>query len=214
MKFLLRFIIFSAAVTGILVVAFGYHGPRTFTSIGALPPVEKVVQNARSLSGTPYDPLMGRFGDIGANIGFIVCSDVPNIAYGLSGYSLQKSLEDDFTKHKEAYDVREGNVPKNPYFHRRARNLYAYFVANGALFPSTSKPISGDLAFYRSTANGAISHVSLVTEVTLDSYKVMESAPETIWAQEMPGDSPGKRGWILAGFGRIYGDNVTISGTN
>lgn len=188
---------------------FGYFGEHNFSSLpDELPHVENVVKNARLLRHVPYDPLMGQKGNIGSKMGFIVCSDVPNIAYGLSGYSLKSMLEKDFIKNSAAYDTNKGNIPGNPFFHRRARNLYEYFKHNNLLLPATETPIPGDLVFYcRSIPNVYITHVALVTEAQSNNYKVMESAPETFWANELTGDSVIKRGWIVAGFGRMYKNN-------
>lgn len=187
------------------VWAIGYHGERDFDTQGSvLPPIQSVVANARSLTGTPYDPLMGQHENIGATWGFIVCSDVPNIAYGLSGFSLKRMLEEDFQRHSDGYDTAQGNKPGNPYFHRRARNLYAYFKANGRLYGPSATPQVGDLAFYRRSTAGPISHVALVIAVHDTGYSLMESAPKTVLAQEVADSSPKARGWILAGFGRMY----------
>lgn len=197
-----------AVVFAVLIYAAGYHGARSFSSrVDALPEVESVVAHAHSLSGAPYDPLMGTHGNIGASAGFIVCSDVPNLAYGLAGYSLQSMLEGDFKTHPLAYDTANGNEPGNPYFHRRARNLYACFKANGRAVPPSATPKVGDLAFYHHDLTGGISHVALVTAVEGGTYRVMESAPETFFAQELPGTSIINRGWLLIGFGRMYQDS-------
>jgi uncharacterized protein YijF (DUF1287 family) len=209
---LLRTMKIATALTGIVLVSvmagaalLGYRGERSFTDASAaLPDVGRVIAGARRLAGTPYDPFMGEHENIGAKAGFIVCSDVPNIAYGLAGFSLQKMLERDFSLHPQAYNSAYGNQPGNPYFHRRARNLYAYFQANGRLLPPGANPAAGDLVFYRGSSDGYISHVSLVTAVDGAGYRVMESAPETVLAQEVPGASPIARGRLLAGFGRMY----------
>jgi uncharacterized protein YijF (DUF1287 family) len=189
----------------ICIYAVGYHGQRDFpdSKVG-LPPAAAVVAHARKLAGTPYDPLMGRYGNIGAKAGLIVCSDVPNIAYGLAGFSLQRALERDYKKDPSAYDSDNGNKPGNPFFHRRARNLYAYFRANGMLLPPGSVPHVADLVFYSHTPNSYISHVALVTELKDGNYSVMESAPETILAREVSDLSIINRGWKLRGFGRMY----------
>lgn len=192
------------SIVPILVYAIGYHGPRTFSGIGELPPVGHVIENAKALSGTPYDPLMGMHGNIGADVGFIVCSDVPNIAFGLSGYSWKNILEDDYKKNSKFYNSKNGNKPGNPYFHRRARNLYSYFQANGKLRTGDSSPKAGDMAFYRKSESGYIAHVALVTEVSGERYMLMESAPKTLVAQEVEQHSPIERGWIFAGFGSVY----------
>lgn len=200
------FFVIAFVCCGILY-AIGYHGKRSFGSqLAALPAASEVVKRAKELSGTPYDPLMGAYGNIGATAGFIVCSDVPNLAYGLAGYSLQAMLEEDFKVNPSAYNTANGNVPGNPYFHRRARNLYSYFQANGRALPSDALPRVGDLAFYRHNPKSYVSHVALVTAVEGNHYRIMESAPETILAQEVSGKSPVDRGWLLAGFGRMYPD--------
>jgi hypothetical protein len=202
-------LVLSLTMLALLAAAvfLGYHGQRSFTD-GALtlPPVGSVVSNAHRLAGAPYDPLMGRHETIGDMMGFIVCSDVPNLAYGLSGYSLQAMLERDFKQHPTAYDTTNGNVPGNPYFHRRARNLYAFFRANGRLVPPEARPAPGDLVFYRGSAKRYVSHVTLVTAVEGASYRVMESTPETVFAQEVSGASPIERGLEVVGFGRMYQD--------
>jgi uncharacterized protein YijF (DUF1287 family) len=197
----------------IFIYLAGYHEPRDFSDAKTdLPRSEVVVANARSLAGTPYDPFMGKYGDIGAKAGFIVCSDVPNIAYGLSGFSIKRMLEDDCRKNPSAYaNNAEGNKPGGVYFHRRARNLYAYFKNSDRLFSSVSAPRVGDMAFYKRKSNGYVSHVALVTEVNEGSYTVMESAPETLIAQEKSGASLQERGYILLGFGRMYLEDVMLA---
>lgn len=205
MKRIAKVLLIAGVLFLAAVYALGYHGARSFGSrLSSLPDPAEVVQLARSLSGTPYDPLMGTYGNIGAKAGFIVCSDVPNLAYGEAGYSLQAMLEADFKAHPNAYNTANGNEPGNPYFHRRARNLFAYFNANKRILPPDSKPHVGDLAFYHQNPGTYASHVALVTAVDGDSYRVMESAPETIVAQEVEGSSPRNRGWKLMGFGRMY----------
>lgn len=197
------------AVTGLLlaiaaIYLFSYQGPRSFSTAGRLPNPQTVVHHARSLKGVPYDMLQGKFSNVGARLGMIVCSDVPNIAYGLAGYSLQTMLEHDIQIHPAAYDKEDGNAISSQFFHRRARNLYAFFKANNRLYPPDAPPKIGDLAFYRSTPTGYISHVTLVTQTTGNGYSVMESAPETVFARELSGAAPIKRGLLLAGFGRMY----------
>ena len=193
------FLAIGFAVPG-MIYGLGYHGPRQFKELGPKPPVAEVILHAQSLKGVPYDPLMGEHDDLGGRLGFMVCSDVPNIAYGLAGYSLAALLAQDFKRQPWAYDSRHGNKPGNPYFHRRARNLFAYFKAN-QLMPQ--EPKAGDLAFYSKTPNGMIAHVALITKVTDQGYQLMESAPKTLVAQEVTDQSPLNRGWIFRGFGRL-----------
>lgn len=195
----ITFILLSLAV-----LSLGYFGERTFTHQNPLPPADAIIARAKTLKGTPYDPLMGMYGNIGASLGFIVCSDVPNIAFGQEGYSWQEVLAEDFKQHPAAYNSGNGNNPDNPFFHRRARNLYSYFKANKRLKPVDSLPSAGDLVFYRKSEKGYIAHVALVTEVVGHEYNIMESAPKTLLAQEVDGNSPMGRGWIVAGFGRVY----------
>ena len=187
----------------LIVYALGYHGPRDFPNRMDVPTQENLIKNAYRLRGAPYDPWMGAHDDMGSKLGFVVCSDVPNIAYGLSGFSIREALRRDFQLHPEAYDASDGNTPRNPFFHRRARNLYAYFKANNLLLPATAKPSVGDLVFYRRTPKGIIAHVALVTKVTSNGYAVMESAPRTLFAREATHTSPVRRGWILAGIGHL-----------
>ncbi|WP_413665282.1 CHAP domain-containing protein [Microbulbifer sp. EKSA008] len=203
MKKFIGFLVIVLAIP-LLVYFSTYKGERSFTNHHGLPNVNLVVDNAYSLWFTPYDPLMGMYNNIGGKLGFIVCSDVPNIAYGMAGYSFQVLLRDSFVKNPNFYDARNGNNPENPFFHRRARNLYSYFQSIQSLKPASYKPKLGDLAFYRKTEKGYIAHVALVTYVDDGGYKIMESAPKTLFAREVEMDSPVKRGWILAGFGKVY----------
>ncbi len=168
-----------------------------------IPNSQTVIMHARSLKGTPYDPLMGKYDNLGAKGGFIVCSDVPNIAYGLSGFSWQSILAKDYKKSPYSYDSRNGNTPGNPYFHRRARNLFSYFESVDRLMPNSYKPSIGDLVFYKKKKHNYISHVALVSEVTESVYYIIESAPRTILTQEVSHRSPIERGWVLMGYGRV-----------
>lgn len=182
-----------------------YKGPKRFSGHNTkLPQLDQVLDNARSLIGTLYDPFMGQHNNIGGRLGFIVCSDVPNIAYGLSGLSLETILRNDFKIHPAFYNSSNGNTPGNPYFHRRARNLFSYFKANNRLYDAKSKPKVGDLAFYKKATDQIITHVALVSSVNLNGYTVIESAPKTLVASENDSDSPISRGWVFMGFGRMY----------
>lgn len=204
MKKLVGFILITLTFSSVSLYVLTYKGERRFSELNNLPDVNLVIQNSRSLSYTPYDPLMGMYENIGGRLGFIVCSDIPNIAYGMAGYSLETLLQESYKKNPSSYDSSNGNNPNNPFFHRRARNLYSYFQSIQSLKPITYQPSSGDLAFYRKTPNGYIAHVALITEADGNSYKLMESAPKTILAQEVDKLSLIKRGWILAGFGKVY----------
>lgn len=203
-------LMFLLAIGTGIYFAVSYHGPKQFThTLNAMPSVDAVINNAQDLIGTLYDPLMGMHNNIGGRMGFIVCSDVPNIAYGRAGYSFVDALNNDFAKHKSFYNSADGNNPKNPYFHRRARNLYAFFQANENLAKPSYKPQVGDLAFYKKAQQSYVSHVALVSKVTADGYYLIESAPKTVFAAEVSADSPLQRGWLLLGFGKM---NLTKSG--
>jgi hypothetical protein len=196
--------VITFVLTAIYIYAIGYHGPRDFTSVSrTLPSPEEVVAHARELAGTPYDQLMGKWWNIGARTGFIVCSDVPNIAYGLSGFSLRRMLERDYAKNPSAYGTAPGDKPGDPFFHRRARNLYACLKGNGRLIPPGGTPNVGDLVFYTSTSHSYVSHVTLVTAVGEHGYSIIESAPWSVFAQETSGSAPIERALVLVGFGRI-----------
>ncbi len=204
MKKILLSIVGFLFASSLVVYLLGYSGQRVFTRAIELPNIETVISQARKLGGTPYDPFMGRHNNFGADLGFIVCSDVPNIAYGLAGYSFKTALKRDFYRNPNAYNSSNGNNPNNPYFHRRSRNLFAYFKSINSLMPISYKANVGDLVFYRKSKKGYISHVALVTEVTSHGYRIMESAPKTLFAQEVDANSPIERGWLLAGFGKVY----------
>ena len=61
--------------------------------------VSDVISNARKLKGVFYDQLQGGLNNIGGKSGFLVCCDVPNIAYAKAGISLEKLLNDDYKSH-------------------------------------------------------------------------------------------------------------------
>jgi hypothetical protein len=198
----------ALAVTafGTLIWSKGYHGTRDFEQLStALPLQETVVRNARSLRGAPYDPVKGGLGNIGSRLGFMVCADVPNLAFGLSGFSIKRMLEADFLVHPGAYDTSGGNRPGNPFFHRRARNMMSYFRANDRLVPPAGEPMVGDFVLYARHDGGPVEHVALVISADADQYRVFESAPNTIFAGEVDGTSPVRHGWVVQGIGRMYG---------
>jgi len=184
-------------------LACSYHGPRLVgESTEPQVRMSTVVEAARRLRGTFYDPLQGRFDDIGGRLGFIVCADVPVIAYGNAGYSIKRVLLEDFRRHPELYDTRDGNAPGNPYFHRRARNMYAYCKGNGRLLPSSATPKVGDVAFYRKRHQSFVSHIALVSAVDAKgSYYLVEAAP--FLTREVAAASLRERGWLHLGFGRL-----------
>jgi hypothetical protein len=101
-----------------------------------------------------------------------------------------------------SYDASGGNTPENPYFHRRARNMYAYCSGNGRLLPASATPRVGDVAFYRKRSHDFVSHIALVSAVDAKgNYNLVEAAP--LLTREVPSASLTERGWIHLGFGRI-----------
>jgi uncharacterized protein YijF (DUF1287 family) len=189
-----------------LLVIFGqhhlYHGPTIEPSkLNTYVDSKTIVKEGRKLIGLWYDPLQGYLNNIGGKLGFIVCMDVPVIAYRNSGISILKLLEADFKQHPEHYGPTDGK-PGNPYFGRRARNLYSYCKYNGCLIMD-GLPEVGDVVFMSRSPKGKISHIALVSDVDTKGYKVIEaSRDEWYVTREENSDLMFKRGYIFRGFGR------------
>lgn len=162
----------------------------------------RVVGEARKLIGLWYDPAQGYLNDIGGKMGLIVCMDVPRLAYRNAGTSIRKLLTDDYKAHPEHYGKRDGR-PGDPYFDRRARNLYSYCKHNGCL-DLVGPPQPGDVVFMSHSQTGWITHIALVSEVGADGkYRVVEaSRDEWYITREEDGGKMLGRGWIFRGFGR------------
>lgn len=162
----------------------------------------RVVEEARKLIGIWYDPAQGYLNDIGGKLGMIVCMDVPVLAYRNAGTSIRKLLESDYSAHPGHYGKRDGR-PGDPYFHRRARNLYSYCRFNGCL-DQAGPPQAGDVVFMSRSQKGWITHIAIVTEVSQDGrYRVVEaSRDEWYVTREEPGEKMFQRGWLFRGFGR------------
>lgn len=180
-----------------------YRGPMTEPSSWD-PNVEPaaIVAEARKLIGLWYDPAQGYFGDVGGKLGLIVCMDVPRLAYRNAGTSIKRLLEDDYRAHPDHYGRKDGR-PGDPYFDRRARNLYSYCRFNGCLH-LTGAPKPGDVVFLSRGANGWISHIALVSEVSPDGrYRIVQaSRDEWYVTREEDGVKLYERGWTFRGFGR------------
>jgi|CXWL01.1.fsa_nt_gi uncharacterized protein YijF (DUF1287 family) len=162
----------------------------------------RVVSEARKLIGLWYDPAQGYLNDIGGKMGLIVCMDVPRLAYRNSGTSIRKLLEDDYKAHPDHYGKRDGR-PGDPYFDRRARNLYSYCKHNGCL-DMAGPPEPGDVVFMSHSQTGWITHIALVSSVSSDGrYSVVEASRDE-WYITREEDSAKMlgRGWIFRGFGR------------
>jgi len=139
-----------------------------------------MVNAANSLVGTLYDPLKGGYGNIGGKMGFIVCIDVPRIAYEKAGIYFQYLLTEDFQNHPEHYDIQNGmNTPDTPYFFRRVRNVYDYADGNGYLIHKSKTPAVGDIVFYGRY------HAAMVTKVYNNgTYDEVEADPKLIFVQK------------------------------
>ena len=142
--------------------------------------VNDVISDARKLKGVFYDQLQGSFNNIGGKLGFLVCCDVPNIAYAQAGLSFEKLLKDDFSTHPEHYNIRNGNnTPSTVFFYRTVENFYSYCIYNNKLIINCENPKVGDLIFYGQ------SHVSLLSEVHADgTINEIETNRRTIFVVE------------------------------
>ena len=168
------------------------------------PDMSSVVAAARRLLGTLYDPLQGRLDNVGGRLGFVVCTDVPVLAYGKAGFSFRQALAEDYAIEPKPYGNEPGNNPSSPFFERRARNLYTYCRNRGCLHGAAETPQVGDLLFYRAPRSAMIMHVTLVTTVTPNGqYRVVEAAPDRILTGERDGRSVLQRRLELVGIGRV-----------
>lgn len=137
----------------------------------------QIVAAAKQLVGTLYDPLKGEYGNIGGKLGFIVCIDVPRLAYNQAGISFKQLLTNDFNNHPEHYQTEHGlNTPKTPFFFRRVRNVYDYAKGNQKLIKNAETPKVADIVFYGRY------HATLVTAVYADgTYDEIEADPNYIF---------------------------------
>ncbi|MET1249434.1 DUF1287 domain-containing protein [Sporolactobacillus sp. STCC-11] len=141
---------------------------------------QDVVTEAKRLVGVLYDPLKGGHGNIGGKMGFIVCIDVPRIAYADAGISLDQLLKQDYAQNPSHYETQGGtNTPATPYFYRRVRNVYDYARANRMLVRKATKPKVGDIVFYSRY------HATLVVGTHKDgTYDEVSASPEKIYTRE------------------------------
>lgn len=208
------FLLFSiAALASLLFLGRGrvYRGPTVEPNVW-VPKTDRsrVVAEARKLVGLWYDPAQGYLNDVGGKLGLIVCMDVPRLAYRNAGTSIRKLLEDDYKAHPDHYGKRDGR-PGDPYFDRRARNLYSYCKHNGCL-DMKGPPDPGDVIFMSRSQTGWISHIALVSHVGADGkYKVVEaSRDEWYITREEDGEKMLGRGWVFRGFGRPLRSNKRL----
>lgn len=165
----------------------------------------EIVAEARELIGIWYDPAQGYLNDAGGKLGFIVCMDVPRLAYSNAGTSLRRLLETDYKEHPDHYGKKDGR-PGDPYFDRRARNLYSYCRFNGCL-DMKGPPQPGDVVFMSHGPKAWISQIALVSAVQADGrYQVVEaSRDEWYVTREEDAGKMLARGWTFRGFGRPLG---------
>jgi uncharacterized protein YijF (DUF1287 family) len=162
----------------------------------------RIVAEGRKLVGLWYDPVQGAFGNVGGKISLIVCMDVPVIAYRNAGTSIRRLLEADYAAHPEHYGPHDGR-PGDPFFERRARNLYSYCEHNGCL-DQAGPPEPGDVVFLSRGKSAPITHIALVAAVEPDGrYRVVEASRDDWYAtREEDGGRIFARGWTFRGFGR------------
>lgn len=193
----------SAAAFVVVARQHAYRGPEVEPSKWD-PTVDrsKIVAEARKLNGLMYDPVQGLFGNVGGKLGLIVCMDVPRLAYRNAGASIKRLLEEDYRAHPEHYGKHDGR-PGDPYFDRRARNLYSYCKFNGCL-DMTGPPEPGDVVFMSRSKNGWVTHIALVSSVAPDGHFQVVEASRDEWylTREEAGDKILARGWIFRGYGR------------
>lgn len=158
--------------------------------------VEDIIANARMLEGTFYEYLKGKYDNLGYKLGFIVCYDVPRIAYGRAGISLDNLINGDYKINYAKYNPENGvNLPNTQYFFRRTRNLYTYCENNGKLIENCQSPKPCDLIFYGKY------HIAMVTTVNDDgTYNEIETAPWTMFVIEFK-----NKVWKPKTVGRILG---------
>lgn len=206
-----RIMIAAGALLGAALLAFAGRG-RTYKGPTAdaaewdgRADRARIVAEGRKLLGVWYDPVQGYFNNAGGKLGLIVCMDVPVLAYQNAGTSIKRLLEADYARHPEHYGKRDGR-PGDPYFHRRARNLYSYCEHNGCL-DMKGPPRPGDVVFMSHGPNAWISHIALVSDVSPDgAYRVVEASRDEWYAtREEAGEKMLGRGWTFRGFGRPLG---------
>jgi uncharacterized protein YijF (DUF1287 family) len=198
------FLLFATSAASFLVFArrHAYRGPQTEPANWD-PNVDRsrIVEEARKLAGLMYDPAQGYLNNIGGRMGLIVCMDVPRLAYRNAGTSIKRLLEEDYRAHPEHYGEHDGR-PGDPFFDRRARNLYSYCKFNGCL-DLKGPPKPGDVVFLSRSREGWVTHIALVSDVAPDGrYKVVEaSRDEWYLTREEDGQKILARGWLFRGFG-------------
>lgn len=154
-----------------------------------LPNAEDLAGAAREFTGILY----GGFRSVGARLGFLVCSDIPRLAYARAGIPLATLMADEFARSPASFDSEGGrNVPNTPWFFRRSRNIRAYFRSAGLLMEKCPRPAIGDIVFHGDY------HCSLVVEVyPHGTVAEVETSGDRIWCRES------RRPWVAQEVGRL-----------
>lgn len=120
-----------------------------------------------------------------------------------TGMSLRRLLEADYAAHPETYGPEDGK-PGDPFFHRRARNLFTYARNNGRL-RLQGPPRLGDVVFLSRRPQGMITHVAQVSRVEPDGrYAVIELSPDPrLTIRDIGQAELLQRGWLIRGFGDV-----------
>jgi hypothetical protein len=125
---------------------------------------------------------------------------------------IRQLLEADYAAHPESYGPDDGK-PGDPFFHRRARNLYTYARNNGRL-RLEGTPRIGDVVFLSRRPQGWITHLALVCRVDYAGRYVAVEVPidHAHVSQEITGEELVRRGWTVRGFGDLLGAAARHSG--
>lgn len=151
-----------------------------------------VAANARRLNGTLYDPFKGGCSDIGSVMGWIVCADVPRLAYAKAGYDLDVAVKK---------STPTGNVERSA---RRTRDVHAFLSENGWMVLEGAPLLPGDIAFFAKESGGTPMHCALVTEAgQAADARFAESTGRTVFSGEVRLAEILERGWKSVGVGRI-----------
>lgn len=186
-KWLMLMLVPAGALAALFLYAVAFRSYRTAPvdrlAIASPPPQDRraaLASAARGLKGVLYDQLKGGRNNIGGRLGFLVCIDVPRIAYAAAGMDLDSMLREDYKIHAKFYPAEKaGNVPDTPFFVRRVRNLYAYCRANNKLMHNPPELKTGDLIFPNT------SHIAIISATYPDgTYDVVENAPWTFMTVE------------------------------
>jgi hypothetical protein len=161
--------------------------------------VESVIESAQGLNGILRDPFNGKYYNIGGRLGFIVCTDVPRLAYLNAGYSIDKEMAEDYKTHPEHY--RKGEIP-GPYFARRVRNIYDFLKAKNQVLSLDETPRPGDVVFYGGKARKPCHIAMIVRVIDKHKYYLIESIPQSRLSKELSNAEIEKRSVPIA-FGRI-----------